>query len=232
MSVHKKLMAARIKLQGTQLKKSGLNKFAGYSYFELGDFLPDIQNIFNDVGLCGVVSYDTEYARLCITDVDDGTAIVITSPMAEANLKGTHPIQNLGAVETYQRRYLWMTALEIVEHDILDASTGSDAPAKQVVRVAPKPVDKPATPEVMQGAPDYWSLKVTAKPTGDPNDWFSVVEDMSRMGLTQCGSEADAMSLFKVNRNIFAHFKALDANRYEKLMAEFKKTSESFKKAA
>jgi len=55
---------------------------------------------------------------------------------------------------------------------------------------------------------------------------------MSRMGLTQCGSEADAMSLFKVNRNIFAHFKALDANRYEKLMAEFKKTSESFKKAA
>jgi hypothetical protein len=45
--------------------------------------------------------------------------------MAEANLKGTHPIQNLGAVETYQRRYLWMTAMEIVEHDALDATTGS-----------------------------------------------------------------------------------------------------------
>ena len=130
-------MQARIKLQGTQLKKSGLNKFAGYSYFELGDFLPEIQNIFNNLGLCGVVSYDTTHATLCITDVDDGTQIVITSPMAEANLKGTHPIQNLGAVETYQRRYLWMTAMEIVEHDILDASSGSDAPPKPVVSAAP-----------------------------------------------------------------------------------------------
>jgi hypothetical protein len=232
MSVHKKLMAARIKLQGTQLKKSGLNKFAGYSYFELGDFLPEIQNIFNNLGLCGVVSYDTTHATLCITDVDDGTQIVITSPMAEANLKGTHPIQNLGAVETYQRRYLWMTALEIVEHDILDATTGSDAPAKPVVRAAPKPAEKPATPEVMEGADAPWSLKVTTKPAGDAKEWCSLVVDMSRIGLTQCGSEADVMSLFKVNRNIFAHFKVLDADRYEKLMAEFKKTSESFKEKA
>jgi hypothetical protein len=42
--------------------------------------------------------------------------------MAEANLKGCHPIQNLGAVETYTRRYLWVSAMEIVEHDALDSS--------------------------------------------------------------------------------------------------------------
>jgi hypothetical protein len=46
--------------------------------------------------------------------------------MKEANLKGCHAIQNLGAVETYTRRYLWVTALEIVEHDVLDATTGND----------------------------------------------------------------------------------------------------------
>ena len=55
MSVHKKLMQARIQLQGTKLSKSGKNKFAGYSYFELGDFLPTIQDIFNQIGLCGYV---------------------------------------------------------------------------------------------------------------------------------------------------------------------------------
>jgi hypothetical protein len=125
MSVHKKLMQARIALQNTKLKKSGVNKFAGYSYFELGDFLPTVQNIFSDVGLCGYISYSPEIAVLTIVDVEDNSQILITSPMAEANLKGTHPIQNLGAVETYQRRYLWMTAMEIVEHDILDATTGS-----------------------------------------------------------------------------------------------------------
>ena len=40
MSVYSKLMKARIRLQGMELKKSGENKFAGYKYFELGDFLP------------------------------------------------------------------------------------------------------------------------------------------------------------------------------------------------
>jgi hypothetical protein len=125
--VHKKLMQARIMLQNAPLKKSGHNKFAGYSYFELGDFIPTINQIFNEVGLCGVVSYDTEIASLTITDTDDGTSLVITSPMAEANLKGCHPIQNLGAVETYTRRYLWVTAMEIVEHDALDSS----APIKE-----------------------------------------------------------------------------------------------------
>jgi hypothetical protein len=125
--VHKKLMNARMALQSMQLKKSGHNKFAGYQYFELGDFLPQINEIFHSQGLCGVISYTKDYADLTITDVDDGTHIVISSPMVEANLKGAHAIQNLGAVETYQRRYLWMTAMEIVEHDALDSS----APIKE-----------------------------------------------------------------------------------------------------
>ena len=51
MSVHKKLMQARIQLQNLPLKKTGHNKFAGYYYFELGDFLPDVQQIFNNIGL-------------------------------------------------------------------------------------------------------------------------------------------------------------------------------------
>jgi hypothetical protein len=127
MGVHKKLMEARILLQQAPLKKSGHNKFAGYSYFELGDFLPTINQIFSRVGLCGVVSFDKELASLTITDWDDNTSIVITSPMADANLKGCHPIQNLGAVETYTRRYLWVSAMEIVEHDALDSS----APLKE-----------------------------------------------------------------------------------------------------
>jgi len=127
MGVHKKLMEARLLLQHAPLKKSGHNKFAGYSYFELGDFLPTINSIFYKTGLCGVVSFGKELASLTITDTEDGSEIVLTSPMAEANLKGCHPIQNLGAVETYTRRYLWVSAMEIVEHDALDSS----APLKE-----------------------------------------------------------------------------------------------------
>ena len=132
MSVYKKLMQARMELQATKMMKSGLNKFAGYSYFELGDFLPVVQKIFNDIGLCGVVSYTGELASLTIIDTETGEQFFITSPMGSAALKGCHEVQNIGAVETYQRRYLWVTLMEIVEHDVLDATTGKDKPAKVI----------------------------------------------------------------------------------------------------
>lgn len=122
MSVYTKLNQARMALQKKELAKSGHNKFAGYRYFELGDFLPTVQEIFNDIGLCGVVSYSIDTASLTIVDLEDNSQVVITSPMGSAALKGCHEVQNIGAVETYQRRYLWVTAMEIVEHDAIDAS--------------------------------------------------------------------------------------------------------------
>jgi hypothetical protein len=134
--VYAKLQKARMKLQAAPIKKSGHNKFAGYQYFELGDFLPTINEIFNELGLCSVISFDKELATLRIIDTDNGGSITFTSPMADAHLKGCHPIQNLGAVETYSRRYLYVTALEIVEHDALDATTGSEAPKSS------KPISK------------------------------------------------------------------------------------------
>ena len=142
--VYAKLQNARMQLQAAPLKKSGHNKFAGYQYFELGDFIPTINKIFYDLGLCSVVSFSQDLATLRIVDVDTGGCIIFTSPMAEANLKGTHPIQNLGAVETYSRRYLYVTALEIVEHDALDATTGQDAPRSA----------KPVTKDVFDGMTD------------------------------------------------------------------------------
>ena len=157
MSAHSKLTIARVMLQERQLTKTGHNKFAGYKYFELGDFMPAINDIFNKLGLCGVVSYGSDVATLTITDTQDGTQLQITSPMAEANLKGAHPIQNLGAVETYTRRYLWVTAMEIVEHDALDASE----PAKAVKQISPM---QGATDNVPQEELDYLrdlSIEVT-----------------------------------------------------------------------
>lgn len=134
MSVYKKLMAARLELQSRKLNKSGHNKFAGYYYFELGDFLPAVQEIFANHGLCGIVSYGTDTAILKIVDMDEGAWIEITSPMSTAALKGCHEVQNLGAVQTYIRRYLWVAAMEIVEHDALDSSKPMEPGLKEVKR--------------------------------------------------------------------------------------------------
>jgi len=122
LNIYKKLIVARNQLQRKELKKSGHNKFAGYQYFELGDFLPTIQSIFCEVGLVDVISFTADLATMTIYDIDDGSNITFTSPMGSAALKGCHEVQNIGAVETYQRRYLYVTALAIVEHDTIDST--------------------------------------------------------------------------------------------------------------
>lgn len=125
MNVYQKLNAARTKFHGLQLKKTGHNKFAGYYYFELGDFLIPALKVFEEVGLCATVSFEKDIAQMCIRNVDKPEEFIcLASPMGSAALKGCHEVQNIGAVETYQRRYLWVAALEIVEHDALDATTG------------------------------------------------------------------------------------------------------------
>lgn len=139
--VYAKLQKARMMLQAAPIKKSGHNKFSGYFYFELGDFLPTVNQIFHELGLCSVISFDKELATLRIIDTSNGGSITFTSPMADANLKGCHPIQNMGAVQTYSRRYLYVSALEVVEHDALDATTGQDAPRSA----------KPITKDVFDG---------------------------------------------------------------------------------
>ena len=124
MPVHKKLNEARSAFHALPLKKTGQNTFAGYKYFELADFLVPALSIFNDVGLCAYTSFSEATASMHIVDVQDGSQIIIHSPMGSASLKGCHEIQNIGACETYSTRYLWTAALCIVEHDALDATVG------------------------------------------------------------------------------------------------------------
>ena len=127
MNVYQKLNEARDEFHQAKLKKSGHNKFANYYYFELGDFVIPALEIFKQIGLTSIISFGKEEASMTIVNNDKPEEkIVLTSPMSSAALNGCHEVQNLGAVQTYLRRYLWVAALEIVEHDALDGTVGSD----------------------------------------------------------------------------------------------------------
>jgi len=127
MNVYQKLNEAREQFHKAKLKKSGHNKFANYYYFELGDFVIPALEIFKQIGLTSIISFGKEEASMTIVNNDKPEdRIILTSPMSSAALKGCHEVQNLGAVQTYLRRYLWVAALEIVEHDALDGTVGSD----------------------------------------------------------------------------------------------------------
>ncbi|MCK3657263.1 single-stranded DNA-binding protein [Pasteurellaceae bacterium Pebbles2] len=179
MSIYQKLAEARVKLQEKGLAQSGYNKFSGYKYFELKDFLPEANRIFNELKICGVVSFTKEFATLTIYDSESDGKIEFTSPMADANLKGCHDIQNLGAVETYQRRYLYVTALEISECDVLDENTGN-----------PERTPKPQPNNVSQAK----SVKSPPNSTSStpPKTTWEKLQD----GLKACKDRAELEALY------------------------------------
>jgi hypothetical protein len=206
MSVYKKLQKARVMLLSSDLKKSGKNKFAGFEYFELGDFLPAIAKIFDDVGLCGVVRFHEHSASLTIVNTEDREDYVdFVTPLVYADMSKSQAIQNLGATHTYVRRYLWLMAMEIVEHDAVDA-----APQEE------KPKAKPKTPPPLSGKGEDVSWNITIDP--DKN-W----KDSAVLGITKAldfaTSTADVESIWKVNRAIFDRMKEDDKATYDDLLA-------------
>ena len=236
MTVYKKLIDARNLLQTKQLTKSGHNKFAGYKYFELGDFLPTVQAIFKEVGLVDVISFDAELATMMLYDVDGSGCVVFTSPMGSAALKGCHEVQNIGAVETYQRRYLYTTALAISEHDALDATMGDVEPVKKAepksitINVEPNEAKVTVTKKPIAGEKGEWQIVAPAKPDGDAKEWLELIKTSSHMLLDLCSNDEDVMHIFKKNKVLFDLVKTTDALFFKEMMAKFTETKNKFKK--
>lgn len=146
-SVYTKLAKARKAFKNSNVKKSGENKFQGYKYFELSDILNAVTDINESIGLATVETVTAEKATLTVVNATKPEeTIVFEVPMSTAELKGCHPVQQLGAAITYIRRYLYQNAYSVSEPDQLDSG-------KQEMRerkIAPqkfappqkKPVDK------------------------------------------------------------------------------------------
>lgn len=125
MNIYAKIQSVKMKLLATNIKKSGYNKYAGYNYYELADFMPYIIKYCTEVGLFTAVTFDSVTARLIIRDVDKPEDYVdYASPIEELELKGCNKIQALGGIETYSRRYLYMSAFDLVENDMFDGVNG------------------------------------------------------------------------------------------------------------
>ena len=136
-NIYQKIQLVKESILKENLKKSGENKYAGFKYYELADFTPSIIKLCNEVGLFTKITFSEELATLRIVNVDKPEEFEeYTSPMRNLVLKGCNEIQALGGVETYSRRYLYMSAFDIIENDMFDAKSGevveSKATPKQV----------------------------------------------------------------------------------------------------
>ena len=127
MNVFEKLNEARIRFQNANVKKSGKNSYAGYTYYELADILPAINKIAQELKFSCIVNFTPDLATLDFVDCENNERVQFTSPMSSASLKGAMDVQNTGAVITYLKRYLYQNCFEIVEADMLDGTLDPSA---------------------------------------------------------------------------------------------------------
>lgn len=126
-NIYEKLQEMRVELQQMNIKKSGKNKFAGYEYYELSDILPPINELQSKYKTCSFINFDNEKATLTIINTEKTEEkIEFTCPMTSISLKGAHDVQNMGALQTYNRRYLYMNCFEIVENEYFDSVQGKN----------------------------------------------------------------------------------------------------------
>lgn len=143
MNVYEKLIEARKQFLAAGVKKTGKNLYAEFKYFTLEDIIPVKTKIFEDLGLVDVIAFGSESAVLTLVNVSNPEEkIHFSSPMEKDESLIKNPIQKLGAVETYVRRYLYMLVLDIVEADTVDAV--SDKPDPETGE-APKKSKRPKT---------------------------------------------------------------------------------------
>lgn len=141
MSILKKIAEARVKLQDTKINKSGENKFAKFKYYELADFLPTLNKINLELGICTRFEIVENNACLTVFDIDkQEDNITFTIPYVSSELKGATKIQELGATITYLRRYLFLVAFEITDGEVVDAQPLQEQPKSKVEDK--KPFDK------------------------------------------------------------------------------------------
>lgn len=132
-NIYQKLTEARAEFAKGGFSKNGRNDFSGYNYFRLDEILVRATEINARIGICPVEYFTAENAILTLVNSEDKEDTVQFSvPMSTAKLKGCHEVQNLGAVISYLRRYLYQNAYAVCEAEMVDSGkyTPEEEPQK------------------------------------------------------------------------------------------------------
>lgn len=136
MSLNESIISIRVKLQNSTLKKSGLNKFAGFDYFELSDFLPRLNELMLEEKVNDLFTIENDKATLTLIKGEERQTysipfIVFDTPINSKGQKSMQDIQYLGALNTYYKRYLYLNAFGITDGDVIDALENNSKMTKE-----------------------------------------------------------------------------------------------------
>jgi hypothetical protein len=148
-TIHERMAIIKHELAKRIIKKSGHNKFAGFKYHELSDFIEHINELNFEHGVNDCIQIDEvqNECRITLTNVNNvRDSYTIITPFREAEMLGkggaassVDAVQRMGSTITYNRRYLYMTAYNIQENDGVD---GNEQPKTITNENFAKGVDK------------------------------------------------------------------------------------------
>lgn len=135
LSLNESIIAIRVELQRTNIKKSGKNSYAGFDYFELADFLPTLNELMQKYSLNDIFSIELDEfggntAILSLLKKNERNDYKIPfkmydTPFNKNGTKSMQDIQYLGALNTYYKRYLYLNAFGITDGEVIDSMDNS-----------------------------------------------------------------------------------------------------------
>lgn len=146
-NLNESIISIRVKLQNAKLKKSGKNKFAGFDYFELADFLPKLNELMLEEGINDRYRIEEGYAILELVKGEEKQEYTIPFKLFETPLTykkdkngnfikskegeyiqvpSMQDIQYLGALNTYYKRYLYLNAFGITDGEVIDSMNNNE----------------------------------------------------------------------------------------------------------
>lgn len=143
--LNESIINIRVKLQNAGLKKSGKNKFAGFDYFELSDFLPKLNELMLEEKMNDRFYIKDGYATLELQKGEEVNVytmpfVLFETPMnwkenkitgEVEQIKSMQDIQYLGALNTYYKRYLYLNAFGITDGEIIDNMDNDNVVSKE-----------------------------------------------------------------------------------------------------
>lgn len=126
LNLYQKVAMIKGEMAKAKFPKTGYNKFTKFNYFQLDDFEPVLEKLCSDYGIVTFFNFSPDSASMIVVNSDaPDQSISVMSPVAITEKTG-NAMQDIGSMQTYARRYLFMSFFGITESDTLDAVLDND----------------------------------------------------------------------------------------------------------
>ena len=137
-NLNESIIKIRVELQNSKLKKSGKNKFAGFDYFELSDFLPRLNELMLEEGVNDLFTIKDGEAKLTLIKGNEKQEytmpfVMFNTPLNKNGQPSMQDIQYLGALNTYYKRYLYLNAFGVTDGEVIDGMNNGDLEKVELV---------------------------------------------------------------------------------------------------